>query len=159
MLGSFGSGEAGSRDLLEALIGVEPCIVAGLERCVAGEDWKTFELYVLAASRHPHPSMTRTLCEVLDRQLDSISSEDVVSVLDAIADPAAVDSLERALWWEPSWDEFRHLAIRCVWALSAIGTREALDALRDAASTAPRRVREAALEALAASGSCRRPPR
>jgi len=153
VLAGLRSGDASSRGRLEALVGVEPCIAAGLERCVAAEDWEAFELYVLAASRHPDPSMTRTLCEVLDRQLDNISSEDIVSVLDVVADPAAVDSLERALWWEPPWDEFRHLAIKCVWALSAIGTEAASDILRDAATTAPERVREAALEALAASKS------
>jgi hypothetical protein len=46
--------------------------------------------------------------------------------------------------WQPPWDEYRQLAIKCVWALAAIGTSDALRVLRDAARSEAASVREAA---------------
>ena len=124
--------------------GIERCIVEGLRRSVSNADWSMFDRYTFAASCYPDRSMTAVLCEVLDRQLDEVSNDDIVLALDDIADPASIGSLERAMWWEPSWDEFRQLAFKCVLVLSRIGTPEAVAVLRDAASTGPERIREIA---------------
>ncbi len=141
-------GDAAALARLDELYGVEPCIADGLARSASSDDWPAFERYVLAASRHPDRSMVSVLCDVLGRQLDDVNNEDVVDVLGAIADPAAVGCLEEAMWWQPPWDEYRSLAVKCVWALAAIGTPEALEVLRAAASTGPAEVREAAAHKL-----------
>ena len=141
-------GEASWRDRLDRLKDVEGCIADGLTRSAAIEDWDSFERYVIAASRHPHRSMSGVLCDVLDRQLDTLNSEDIVEVLGMIADPETVQCLENALHWEPPWDEYRQLAKKAVWALGSIGTPEAMEVLRDAASTASAEIREAAAREL-----------
>ena len=137
---------------LEGLKDVEPCIAEGLASSASSDDWSAFERYLLAASRHPDGSMVSVLCDVLGRQLDEVNNDDIVDVLAVIADPAAVGCLEETMWWQPPWDEYRSLAVKCVWALAAIGTPEALEVLRDAASTAPAEVREAAAHKLGVAG-------
>lgn len=52
--------------------------------------------------------------------------------------------LSDAVWWEPDWDEYRNLAVKCVWALGAIGTPDARAVVRDAARCEAIKVREAA---------------
>jgi hypothetical protein len=44
--------------------------------------------------------------------------------------------------WEPDWDEFRALGVKCVWAVAAIGTDEAWAALDAAATEGPDVIRE-----------------
>ncbi|MBF6592593.1 MAG: hypothetical protein IVW57_18945 [Ktedonobacterales bacterium] len=79
--------------------------------------------------------------------------EDIVDALAEIRDPAAVGCLTEALGWEPDWDEYRNLAVKCVWALGAIGTPDAIAAIRDAASSEAFKVREAALHELKRLGA------
>ena len=103
---------------------------------------------MLVAHRRPSRTYTATLCEVLTRQIEEVNNEDVVDVLAEIRDPTAVGCLEDTLRWQPSWDEFRQLAVKCVWALAATGTSEALAVLRDAANCDAVEIREAALHQL-----------
>lgn len=138
---------------LGGLTGVEDCIADGLCHASASGDWLVFELYVLAAYRHPSRTYTAELCEVLGRQTDEVNSEDIVDVLGEIADPAAVGCLEKTLWWQPSWDEYRQLARKCVWALAAIGTSDAMRILREAASSEDAPIREAAASKLGTSSA------
>ena len=67
-----------------------------------------------------------------------------MSALDEIADPRSVPFLVEAMWWTPDWDEYLQLAKKCVWALARIGTPEALEALRDAATVGSDILREEA---------------
>lgn len=46
--------------------------------------------------------------------------------------------------WEPEWDEFHAIAVKCVWSLGVIGTPSARVALEDAATVGPLEVRNAA---------------
>ena len=133
---------------LGGLTGVEDCIADGLRHASASEDWLAFELYALAAYRHPSRAYTSQLCGVLGRQIDEVNIEDIVDVLAEIADPAAVGCLEETLWWQPPWDEYRQLAVKCVWALAAIGTSDAVRVLQEAASTEDGPIREAAARML-----------
>ena len=48
------------------------------------------------------------------------------------------------MWWRPDWDEYLQLAKKCVWALARIGTPEAIEALRDAATVGSDILREEA---------------
>ena len=63
-------------------------------------------------------------------------------MLEVVRDPASVDCVAATLRWEPDWDEFRGMAIKCVWALAAIGTAEAWAALDAAAAEGPAVIRE-----------------
>ncbi len=137
---------------IDALDGVEECIRDGLVNARAAEDWSRFGCYVLAVIRHPSPIVTPVLCEVLMLRSDSVNSEDIVEALEAVGDPSSVSCLLDALMWQPEWDEFHHLAVKCIWALGAIGSDEAIDAIRDAASVGPSEVRKAATRQLAQLG-------
>jgi HEAT repeat protein len=111
-------------------------------------DWESFSLYVLAATHRPSTLYTHDLCMVLGQRIEDADNEGIVEALAEIRDPAAVPALEGALWWERDWDEYRALAIKVIWALTAIGTPEAIDVLRDAATTADERTRLFAASAL-----------
>ena len=108
-----------------------------------------FELYLLAAFQRPAHAYTQVLCEVLGRRdIDDLNYEDIVDVLAEVHDPASVGCLTDALWLEPDWDEYRNLAVKCIWALAAIGTPAAVAAIRYAATCDAFKVREAAAREL-----------
>ena len=123
----------GMREWLQTLSGIEDCVAEGLLRTWQCEDWSAFELYALAAFHHPSRAYTPVLCQALARRTDDLNNEDLVDTLAEIADPDAVDCLREVLRWDPPWDEFGQLARKAVWALSAIGTPEAIAALNEAA--------------------------
>lgn len=130
---------------VEGLTGVEDCIAEGLRHCSGREDWLGFELYVIAAQRHPSRAYTETLCQVLaHHDIEDFNYEDIVGALDAIRDPASVGCLRDTLWWEPEWDEFREMAVKCVHALGVIGTSDALAAIREALTSESPEVSRAA---------------
>ena len=133
---------------LDSFTDVEGCIGDGLATSAEAEDWGRFERYVFAASRHPDARYVVVLCSVLRRQTLNVNFDDIVIALGEIADPRSVPYLEEAMWWTPDWDEFRQLAKKCVWALGRIGTDEALEALRDAATVGSDIVREEAKDEL-----------
>jgi hypothetical protein len=137
---------------IDALDGVEECIRDGLVNARSAEDWSRFGRYVLAVTRHPSLSVTPVLCEVLMLRSDRVNCEDIVEAMGVVGDPSSVSCLLDALMWQPEWDEFHHLAVKCIWALGAIGSDEAIDAIRDAASVGPSVVREAAAHELARLG-------
>jgi HEAT repeat protein len=141
---------------LDGLSDVTDCIREGLVRSAQAEDWSQFERYVLAASRHPSRELSPVLCVVLSRRLDDVNNEDIVDVLGEIGDPESVDCLRDALFWQPAWDEFHGLGVKCVWALASIGTAEAIAVLREEASVGPAEIRRwAALELKRISGQGR----
>ncbi|WP_133853355.1 hypothetical protein [Labedaea rhizosphaerae] len=115
-------------------------------------DWPLFERYVLVAHRRPSRAYTAALCDVLARHGDEVNNEDIVDVLAEIRDPAAVGFLADTLWWQPPWDEFHQLAVKCVWALVAIGTPEAFAVVCEAAVCEAEEIREAALRQLDVAG-------
>ncbi len=141
------------RAWLDELGDVEDCIADGLRRSSEGEDWRGFWLYTLAAFQRPSRLYTAVLCEALGRRdFDVVNHEDIVDVLAEIRDPAAVACLRDTLWWEPEWDEYRNLAVKCIWALAAIGTPEALVVIRDATTAESLEVQEAAAHELEVIG-------
>lgn len=141
------------RTWLENQAEAEACVGRGLQQASQSENWPLFERYVLVAHLRPSPRYTATLCDVLARQSDEVNNEDVVDVLAEIRDPAALGCLEHTMHWQPPWDEFRQLAVKCIWALAAIGTPEALAVLRDAASYEALEIREAAVRQLKIAGN------
>lgn len=72
---------------------------------------------------------TPFLLKLLDEKWH-ISEEDIVSVLEMIKDPESIDKLYETAVNIPEWDDMRGLAKKCMWALSAINTSEAINKLK-----------------------------
>lgn len=58
-----------------------------------------------------------------------VSEEDIVDILEIIKDPKSIDKLFDVIIHIPDWDEMRGLAKKCMWALTAIDTPEAIEKL------------------------------
>jgi hypothetical protein len=72
---------------------------------------------------------TDFLLQLLDEKWH-ISEEDIISVLELIKDPKSVDKLYEVAINIPEYDEMRAIAKKCMWALSAIRTPQAIQKLR-----------------------------
>ncbi|MBB1139577.1 HEAT repeat domain-containing protein [Myroides sp. WP-1] len=71
---------------------------------------------------------TDLLLQLLDENWHT-SEEDIISVLELIKDPRSVNKLYEVAINVPDYDEMRALAKKCMWALSAINTQEAIQKL------------------------------
>ncbi len=69
------------------------------------------------------------LLHLLDEKWHT-SEEDIVSVLELIKAPKSVDKLYEVAVNVPEYDDMRALAKKCMWALSAINTPEAIQKLK-----------------------------
>lgn len=72
---------------------------------------------------------TDILLKLLDEKWH-ISEEDIISVLELIKDPKSVDKLFEVAVDVPDYDDMRAIAKKCMWALSAINTPEAVEKLK-----------------------------
>jgi hypothetical protein len=95
------------------------------------KDWISLQYLVIGASRHPDRSYTPTLCAILDEMNQKMTNEDVVQVLDIIADERSIPCLRRAVDTDFEWDIAHHFNMKCIWALERIGTAEAKAALEE----------------------------
>lgn len=55
--------------------------------------------------------------------------EDIVNLLEEVADPRAVEKLYQVAIDIPDYDDMRALAKKCMWALRAINTKESIEKL------------------------------
>jgi HEAT repeat protein len=55
--------------------------------------------------------------------------EDIVSLLEEVADPRATEKLYQIAVNIPDYDDMRALAKKCMWALRAINTKESIEKL------------------------------
>jgi hypothetical protein len=74
--------------------------------------------------------------------------EGVVTALEEVGDPETVEVLYETALRIPDWDDFRSLAKKCILALKAIGTEEAMQRLRDLSGCEDAILRESARGAL-----------
>jgi len=72
---------------------------------------------------------TDILLQLLDEEWH-ISEEDIISVLELIKDPKSVEKLYEVAINVPDYDDMRAVAKKCIWALSAINTAEAIEKLK-----------------------------
>ncbi|MBY0536941.1 MAG: HEAT repeat domain-containing protein [Chitinophagaceae bacterium] len=72
---------------------------------------------------------TDILLQLLDEKWHT-SEEDIISVLELIKDPKSVDKLYEVALDVPDYDDMRAIAKKCMWALSAINTSEAIQKLK-----------------------------
>lgn len=136
------------RTAIVRLSDIEDCVLFGLRDAADREDWLVFNQYLIVAYHRPDRRITPILSGVLTRRLPQVNNEDLVSVLGETGDATAVAALGQALRWHPDWDEFHGLAVKCVWAIAAIGGPDATVLLQEAAGSGPERVRMEANEAL-----------
>jgi hypothetical protein len=132
-------------DAIMAHADADACILDGLTVAAESASWARFNRWLFAASVRPSAAMAPLLCEVLGRRLPEVSNEDLVTVLGDTGDERVVGPIEDAMLWEPDWDEFHALGVKCVWALGAIGTPAARAVIEDAAAVGPEKVRDAAV--------------
>lgn len=91
---------------------------------------------------------------VLARLLEAdwhVSHEDIVSALDKLRSPEAVNALYRATQWIPeylSYDDSRALAVKAIWALGKLSGGEAEAALHQLAASNDTVIRDGAEEQL-----------
>jgi|LakMenE18May11ns_1017448.scaffolds.fasta_scaffold9721521_2 hypothetical protein len=71
---------------------------------------------------------TDILLQLLDEKWHE-SEEDIISILELIKDPKSVDKLYEVAINIPDYDDMRGVAKKCMWALSAIRTTEAVQKL------------------------------
>jgi hypothetical protein len=138
---------------IDQLPDITECVRTQLVDASNKADWGRFERYVLAAWRRPARSLAQPLCDVLGRHSDEVNNEDIVEALGEIRDPGSVHCLVDALWWQPEWDEFHGLAIKCIRALANIATSHAREALQHAAAAGPEEVGSEARRLLAKMGA------
>jgi hypothetical protein len=72
---------------------------------------------------------TSILLLLLDEKWHT-SEEDIVGILEIIKDPKSIDKLYETAISVPDYDDMRALAKKCMWALSAINTPEAIQKLK-----------------------------
>lgn len=72
---------------------------------------------------------TDILLQLLDESWH-FSVEDIISILELIKDPKSVDKLYEVALNVPDYDEMRAIAKKCMWALSAINTPDAIQKLK-----------------------------
>ena len=87
---------------------------------------------------------TAILLSLLDENWQR-SEEDIVSVLEMVRDPNSVEKLYEVALNVPDYDDMRALAKKSMWALSAIGTPEAIQKLRRLACSTDPIIRENAI--------------
>ena len=99
---------------------------------------------------------TEILCRLVDHDWHSCH-EDVVSVLDQLRTPDAIEALFRATQWIPKsleYDEARALAVKAIWGLGNLPNPEAATKLETLARSDDAILRENAREQLARRQAC-----
>jgi hypothetical protein len=72
---------------------------------------------------------TDILLHLLDEKWHTFE-EDIISILELIKDPKSVEKLYEVALDVPDYDDMRAIAKKCMWALSAINTPEAVQKLK-----------------------------
>ena len=80
-----------------------------------------------------------------------ILEEDIIQVLEIIKDPKSIETLYELALFVPDYDEMRSLAKKCLYALSAINTKESIEKIKILSTFDDDIIRENALMILSAS--------
>jgi HEAT repeat protein len=131
------------------LSNVEAEIASGLRGLLADRNSLKIILWVDAAITRPSVGLVEPLCELLSVRDGYLQHEWVADLLGEIGDPRAVAALSSACSFDVSGDPFRSLPKRCLEALAAIGTPEALGAIEAQLSSPWPEVQQEAAELLA----------
>jgi hypothetical protein len=133
--------------------GVDAEVADGLRGLLADRDPIRITLWLHCAMTRPSAGLVAPLCDLLlvgDRYLQH---EWIADLLGEMGDPRAVDALSQTCSFDVSGDAFRSLPKRCLQALAAIGTREAMAAIEVQLSSPWVEVREEAAHLLGSGGA------
>lgn len=133
------------------LDGVEEEIGRGLRGLLTDHDGIRVMLWVHAAITRPTRGLVEPLCEVLSVRNAYLQHEWVAELLGEMGDPRAIPALRAACSFEVAGDAFWSLPKRCLEALVAISTPEAVAAAREQLTSPWPEVREWAAELLVES--------
>ena len=103
-------------------------------------------LWIQAALEKPSVGLVEPLCELLAVRDCYLQHEWIAELLGEIGDPRAIGVLSDTCSFDLEGDVFRSLPKRCLQALDAIGTPEALVAIEAQRSSAWMEVRDEANE-------------
>ena len=121
-----------------------PEIQETLEKAIRDRDEEDVaDLLLLAAVDGLDASYAEVLGTLLRADFHR-EHEEVVTALEEVGDPESVEVLYETALRIPDWDDFRSLAKKCILALKAIGTKEAMQRLRDLSECEDAIIRESA---------------
>ncbi len=113
-----------------SLSGVESDIIAGLTSLLTDRDWGRVSLWITAARVHPSPVYVPALCALLSVRDAYLQHEWIADILREIRSADAIVALQDACSFDIVADPTHQLACRCLEALYAIGSPNALNAIR-----------------------------
>jgi hypothetical protein len=93
-------------------------------------EWGKVQYLVLIASKIPSKRYVKNLCSILKKLSSDMTNEDVIELLQVIASEEAVFTLIQLLDVEMEGDHFHEINRKSLLALDAIGSKEAIDAIK-----------------------------
>jgi HEAT repeat protein len=127
---------------------VETEIVEGLRGLLVDRDWRQIDLWLNAADERASAGLVEPLCDLLAVRDRYIQHEWIAEMLGEIGSARAVRALKDACSFDVGGDTSRSLPRCCLDALMAIGTAEAMMAVRSQLSSPWPEVSEYAEELL-----------
>ncbi len=124
----------------------------GLRGLLTDRDSIRILLWIQAADARPSAGLVEPLCDVLSVRDGYVQHEWVAEILGEIGDPRAIPALRDCCAFDVGGDPFRSLPKRCLEALAAIGTPEAIAAIREQLASPWIELREEAAEWLFGDG-------
>jgi hypothetical protein len=121
------------RDGIQDLPDVRDAVATALQSAVTHANWETFELLLMVAAAQPDPAYVSPIAEALATQGREVPNQDALEVLAAIGSPGPLALLKRIALTAYDWDEFSQISIKAVWAINAIDTPQAHQALAEIA--------------------------
>jgi hypothetical protein len=135
-------------DDVSCISDVATVISGELADAYRANDFLQVELLVQAGMVHPSPELVPIACLILRERSECLNIEEVVDLLAILRSPNSIECLAETLNWIPDWDEFRHMGVKCIWALAAIGTEDARLVIRSQLESESPQLREAAIKVL-----------
>lgn len=112
-------------------------IVNLLEKACMEKDPDKVEFLIIAASADGVSNRySKIFCKLLKAEWHQ-KQEDIVMLLEEIKDPDTVDCINDLVYHKMPWsdDENSSLALKCIWALGAIGNNKAIERLKGLAKS------------------------
>lgn len=144
----YGNTITSFRAAVRALGDIEAEIADGLRSLLIDRDWRRIDLWLNAADECPSAGLVGPLCNLLAVRDRYIQHEWIAEILGDIGSAQGIKALTEACSFDVKGDPFRSLAKRCLDALTAIGTPEAMMAVRSQLSSPWLEVREYVAELL-----------
>lgn len=94
------------------------------------KDWGNLCVLIWAVQQFPSPSFTPLLCDLLDNRASDDLLEAIADALFEISDERSVPSLLQALDYYVPGDDDHHFNKKCLYALSKIDTKKAVDGIK-----------------------------